>query len=187
MPLNHTSEFADLTEEQYAAVGRVVVEWSNIEYLLSVLLSRLLRTPEFLGRTYAQGLSAVRLQSAIAEAIEIHRHRYGRRFVPEPTLATIESVNGRVSTLRSERNKISHFCWCRTNDEEVFGSALAGGVPTDKWERRNNKALSLAELRNLHSEAYVLTEELVRITSAMEAVDEVPPNHSFKRTPDGAA
>jgi hypothetical protein len=186
MPLNHTSEFADLTDEQYAAIGRMVVEWSNIEYLLSVVLSRLLRTPEFLGRTYAQGLSAVRLQSAINEAIEIHRRRYHRRIVPEPTLAKIQSVINRVSTLRSERNKISHFCWCRTNDEEIFGSALAGGVPTNKSEIRHNKALSLKELHNLHTEACLITEELVQITRAIEAINEIPPNTSLKRTPNVA-
>ena len=42
MPLNHTSKFAELTEAQYAALGRAVVEWANVEYLLGVLLSRLL-------------------------------------------------------------------------------------------------------------------------------------------------
>jgi hypothetical protein len=172
MPLNHSSEYADLTDEQYAAIGRVVVEWSNIEYLLSVVLSRLLRTPEYLGRTYAQGLAAVRLQTAITEAVEIHRFRYGRHFIPEATLATVESVNGRVATLRAQRNKISHFCWCRSSDDEVFGSALAGGIPTEKWDRKNNKALSLSDLRTMHAEAYALAEQLMQLTSSIKAVDE---------------
>ena len=172
MPLNHSSEYADLTDEQYAAIGRVVVEWSNIEYLLSVLLSRLLRTPEYLGRTYAEGLAAVRLQAAITEAVEIHRFRYGRHFIPEATLATVESVNGRVAALRAQRNKISHFCWCRTSDDEVFGSALAGGVLTAKWDRKNNKALSLADLHTVHTEAHALAEQLMQLTGAIRAVNE---------------
>jgi hypothetical protein len=67
MPLNHVSTFSDLTDEQYSAIGRVVVEWSNVEYLLSVVPSRLLRTPEYLGRTYTAGLAAVRIQTAISE------------------------------------------------------------------------------------------------------------------------
>ena len=173
MPLNHSSEYADLTDDQYAAIGRVVVEWSNIEYLFSLLLSRLLRTPEYLGRTYAQGLAAVRIQTAITEAIDVHRHRYGRHFVSEVTLSEVESANSRVAALRAHRNKISHFCWCRTSDDEVFGSAFAGGVPTDKWDRRNNKSLSLIDLRSLHTEAYALAEELMRIVSTIKEVHEV--------------
>ena len=172
MPLNHSSEYADLTDDQYAAIGRVVVEWSNIEYLLSLVLSRLLRTPEYLGRTYAQGLAAVRIQTAIAEAVEVHRHRYGRHFVSEPTLSEVESANSRVTALRAQRNKISHFCWCRTSDDEVFGSAFAGGVPTEKWERKNSKSLSLLELRSLHAEAYALAEELMRIVTTIREVHE---------------
>jgi hypothetical protein len=129
MPLNHASEFAALTDEQHAAIGRVVVEWSNVEYMLSVLLSRLLRTPEYLGRTYSAGMSAVRLQAAISEAIEIHRDRYGRKFIAEELLVRIENSNNRITGLRAERNKISHFCWCRTDDESVFGTSFAGGIP----------------------------------------------------------
>ncbi len=172
MPLNHVSKYSDLTDEQYSAIGRVVVEWSNVEYLQSVVLSRLLRTPEYLGRTYATGLSAVRIQTAISEAVEIHRHRYGRRLIKEPELAAIEAANIRVTTLRAERNKISHFCWCRTNDEAVFGTSFAGGVPTEKWERKNSKTLKLSELQALHSEAHALTEELMRIVNAVPATDE---------------
>ena len=42
VPLNHHSEYSELTEAQYAAIGRAVVEWANVEFLLGVLLSRLL-------------------------------------------------------------------------------------------------------------------------------------------------
>lgn len=99
MPLNHVSTYSDLTDEQYSAIGRLVVEWSNVEHLLSVLLSRLLCTPEYLGRTYTAGLTAVRIQTAISEAVDVHRHRYGRRLMKEPELAAIESANIRVTTL----------------------------------------------------------------------------------------
>lgn len=172
MPLNHVSKYSDLTDEQYSAIGRVVVEWSNVEYLLSVVLSRLLRTPEYLGRTYATGLSAVRLQAAISEAVEVHRHRYSWRFINEPELAAIESANIRVTKLRAERNRISHFCWCRTNDEAVFGTSFAGGVATENWERKNIKTLKLSDLQTLHSDAHALTELLMKIVGAIPPIDE---------------
>ena len=172
MPINHASRFADLTEAQYSALGKIVVEWSNIEYLLGVLLSRLLRTPEYLGRTYVEGLSGVRLQSAISEAVAVHRHRYGAKRVLEGVLIAIEELNGRVTALRATRNKISHFCWTRWSDDEVFGTALSGGVPDAKWERRTNKSLKLSDLNRLHAEAYTLTEELLQITELLPKVEE---------------
>ena len=172
MPINHVSRFADPTEAQYAALGKIVVEWSNIEYLLGVLLSRLLRTPEYLGRTYVEGLSAVRLQSAISEAVAVHRYRYGAKRVLESHLGTIEELNDRVTALRAARNKISHFCWTRWSDDEVFGTSLSGGVPDAKRERRMNKSLKLSDLKHLHAEAYALTEALLQITELLPKVEE---------------
>jgi hypothetical protein len=43
MPLNHTP-YSDLTQEQAALIGRIGIEWSNVEFLLGQLLSRLLMT-----------------------------------------------------------------------------------------------------------------------------------------------
>ena len=76
MPLNHTSQYAELTDDHFKAIGKIVVEWSNIEFLLSVLLSRLLVTPEFLGRSYTDHMNAVKLQEAVKEGVEIHKQRY---------------------------------------------------------------------------------------------------------------
>lgn len=172
MPINHATPFADLTETQYSALGKVVVEWANVEYLLGVLLSRLLWTPEYLGRTYAEGMTAVRLQSAITEAVAVHRHRYRAKRVAEDDLKSIDSLNARISALRANRNKISHFCWSRWSDDEIFGTALAGGVPDAKSERKTNACLKLGELKTLHQEAHRLTEELLRITQSLPEVDE---------------
>ena len=116
MPINHSSSYAELTPRQFEAVGRLVVEWSNIEFLLGVLLSRLLRTPEFLGRVYTDELMAARMQSALEKAIAIHRQRYGGRLVSEALLDEITALNSEIEKIRGKRNKFSHFCWCRSND-----------------------------------------------------------------------
>ena len=79
MPLNHSSEFSELTDQQYMVLGKAVVEWANIEQLLSILLGRLLATPDFLARTFTDPLAAFRLQEAIKEAVEIHREPYGEK------------------------------------------------------------------------------------------------------------
>ena len=100
MPLNHSSSYADLTPRQFEAIGRFVVEWSNIEFLLGTLLSRLLRTPEFFGRVYTDELMAVRVQSALEKAISIHRHRYRCRVVSEDVLNEIATLNSEIEKIR---------------------------------------------------------------------------------------
>ena len=52
MPLNHTSQFAELTDDQFKLIGKVFVEWVNIEIMQKLVLSRLLFSPDFISRTY---------------------------------------------------------------------------------------------------------------------------------------
>lgn len=172
MPLNHTSKYAKLTEAQYSAVGKAVVEWANVEFLLDVLLSRLLGTPEFLARTYTDSLSAVRLQNAISAAVGIHDHRYGNRLVSKEALAEIANINQRVTALRGMRNKIAHFCWVRSNDEELFGTSFRGGVPSPKKERYDSTVLKSSELAELNKEAYALVEQLMKVIACLPEVTE---------------
>lgn len=172
MPLNHSSEFAELTDQQYMVLGKAVVEWANIEQLLSVLLGRLLATPDFLARTFTDPLAAFRLQEAIKEAVEIHRIRYGERVVAGALLDEIVQINQSVTALRAIRNKIAHFCWCRCSDESLFGTSFAGGIPTPQSERKNVAVITLTELTDFHQKAFALVEQLIALTEKLPEVDE---------------
>lgn len=172
MPLNHTSQYSELTEAQYAGLGKAVVEWANVEFLLGVLLSRLLATPEFLSRTYTDSISAVRLQEAIKEAVEIHRIRYRHRLVSEQILLEILQLNSQVTVIRGMRNKIAHFCWVRSHDEELFGTGFRGGVPSPKTERRDYAVLTSRELAQINTEAHSLVEKLMGLVANLPEVRE---------------
>lgn len=172
MPLNHTSQYAELTDAQYRAIGKAVVEWANIEYLLGVLLGRLLSTPEFLARTYTDSMSAARIQGAIQEAVEIHQSRYGYKLVPERVVCEIAEINSKVTSLRATRNKIAHFCWCRSSDDAMFGTNFAGGIPTPKKEKRDSALLPMSELAELHRQAFDLVERLGAIVSNLPRIEE---------------
>jgi hypothetical protein len=172
MPLNHTSQYSELTDEQFSLVGRLVVEWSNIEFLFGVLLGRLLFTPEFLGRIYTDEMSASRVQEAIKKAVEIHRHRYGFRIVPSEILDEIVKLNSDVEKLRGLRNRFSHFCWCRTTDEEIFGSGLSGFVPPSKRVDKDSMKVSVTELRDIYRDAYQLVERLSGVIQKLPETDE---------------
>jgi hypothetical protein len=172
MPLNHTSKYAELTDEQFALIGRLVVEWSNIEFLLGVLLSRLLFTPEFLGRVYSDEMSASRVQGALRKALDIHRHRYGSRIVPPKTLDEIVQLNADIEKFRGLRNRFSHFCWSRSNDEEIFGCALSGFVPPSKRLDKDSMVVSVSELKEAYRNAYQLVERLSGLVQRLPETDE---------------
>lgn len=172
MPLNHTSKFADLTDDQYAGIGRAVVEWANVEVLLGAVLSRLLLTPDFLGRTFTQSASASRLQTEIVEAAEIHARRYRYRFVSEELLHEILEINASVTIVRAMRNKFAHFCWVRSNDDEVWGTSFPGGVPSASKDRKAFVKLSTQDLVTLNQRVHTLVERLLTVREKLPEVRE---------------
>ena len=159
--LNHT-KYSDLTDEQYKILGQNFIEWSNIEFMLGILLSRLLFTPEFLGRTYSDQMSAVKLEAAIKNALDIHCHRYGNSVVSKELSKEIKEILSSVSKCRALRNKLAHYLWMRSNDTEIFGSKMSGrqyriGVKEDSI------TISLSELKENHEQAHSLVGQLQRL------------------------
>lgn len=172
MPLNHASTNADLTPRQFEVVGRLIVEWSNVEHLIGSILGRLLRTPDFLARVYADELMAVRSQAALDKAIAIHKERYGSRFVSEKILDEISELNTEIEKIRAKRNRLSHFCWCRSNDQTIFGSALSGHVPTSKQFAKNSMVLSLHELEQMYTHSFSTVKRLIDLLGKLPEIPE---------------
>lgn len=172
MPLNHTSQYAELTDDHYKAIGKIVVEWSNIEFLLGVLLSRLLITPEFLARSYTDRMSAAQMQEAIKEGVEIHQYRYRSKLICEENLEKITTINEQITALRVLRNKFAHFCWARNTDNEIFGTSLSGGVPTSKKHSKSYTTYTIAELANFHQEAYEIVDCLSLLIEHLPKIEE---------------
>lgn len=178
MPLNHTSRYSELTAEQFEILGRIFVEWSNIEFLLGVLLSRLLFTPEFLGRVYSDEISVSRIQSAIKKAMEIHERRYGYAIVQRDVLNEILGIAKEVETLRGLRNRFAHFCWCRMNDNEIFGSGLSGSIPSQKRINKDYMTMTVTNLRTAYRTAYGLVDRLTAVIRRLPEMDEENARHT---------
>lgn len=172
MPLNHASQCFDLTEEQYAALGKAVVEWANIEELLGAVIGRLLATPDFLARSFTDSMSAVRVQDILTQAIEIHHARYQCRRVRKEILDELTEINKKITTLRAKRNKIAHFCWMRTTDDEVWGTNFTGGMPTPQKERKHQAKFTLDDLAAFHRESYAVVSQLLSIFEALPKINE---------------
>lgn len=172
MPFNHSSQYAELTDEHFQAIGKLTVEWSNIEHLLGVLLSRLLVTPAFLARTYTDHMSGAKRQEAIKEAVEIHRCRYGYKLVSEKHIKHILDLNSQITHLRLIRNKFAHFCWSRSNDGEIFGTNLSGGIPEGRKHKRSFVSYSVAELAEFHQTAFALVNVLSDLIPSLPEMEE---------------
>jgi hypothetical protein len=160
MPMNHSSSYADLTAEQAELIGRFVVEWPNIEFLLSDILGRLLMPPDFVSRVFTDSINAFGLQQALDKAIRIHTDRYCFAVISEPVLGRLSKMLGAVDELRGMCNRFLHFCWTRSTDEAIFGSGFSGYLPSDKRYRGDVRTLSVSEIRAAHKKAWDLVEDL---------------------------
>ena len=101
MPLNHTSKHAELTDTQFLLVGKLTVEFSNIEFLLGQILGRLLFTPSFLSLTYTDRMNVNSLVEKIKNAIDIHERRYGNFIISKELCDELTSILNDVESIRS--------------------------------------------------------------------------------------
>lgn len=170
--LNHSSPYAELTDEHFRAIGRLVVEWSNAEYLLAVVLGRLLFLPESVSRVYSGRMSAAVIEDAIDEAIKMHKSRYACRLVPEALLDEIKKTTECVRHLRSLRNKFAHFCWMRNTDDAIFGTNFRWDGPRRDRPAKGVLTLRISELDGLYDEAYSVAEKLLGIVERLPQFDE---------------
>ena len=181
MPFSHSSPYAQLTSRQQACIGRFVTEWANAEFYLGVLLGRLLGTPEYLARTYTDFLGAAQIQQAIAQALEIHHHRYVDRLVQEPLAKEVAGINRKIDKLRSLRNKFAHYCWMRNTDEVMFGTPLSGASPDTKRASRSHIEITVAEIDRAHDELFAVNSRLEEIVAELPEVPEEAYIATFKQ------
>lgn len=181
MPLNHTSTYAELTPSQSEILGRFVTEWSNIEHLLGELLGRLLFTPPFLSRVYADALGANQIQEAISKAVLIHRARYTCDVIPHDILDKIDGYKEPLNRLRGMRNRFAHFCWARSNDDEIFGTGFSSFLPGDGRHDKDVRTVTLEELRQAHTDAWNLVKEMDALIAALPKLSEDDALSFFKK------
>lgn len=170
--LNHSGKYAQLTDEQFGAIGLFLVEWSNVDVLLRMVLSRLLLTPAFLARTYTDEISSQGIDRAIREAVEIHRYRYGTSLIGEPILKQIIDACEQAAQARGLRNKIAHFCWMRSTDQELFGTRFSGGIPGSSKHRKGDATIKVSELLQRGQDAYALADKITKLLEELPELEE---------------
>jgi hypothetical protein len=172
MPINHSSKYAELTENQFLWIGKIVIEFSNIEYLLKNLLTRLLMTSDFLGRTYTDNLNIAKIQESIENALDIHDRRYGGRIIDSKKIKEIKDLNARISSIRGERNKFAHYCWSRWDDSAIFGAKMGGQVPKHDKPNKDSRKITIDEMEKLYKTAYDIVEDLMKLVYSLPEINE---------------
>jgi hypothetical protein len=77
-----------------------------------------------------------------------------------------------ASKCRALRNKLAHYLWMRSNDDEIFGSRMSGKLPK-KNKKDDSIKITVNELRNYHELSHSIVEKLQRIIiDALPKVEE---------------
>jgi hypothetical protein len=92
----------DMALAHYAAMGRVVDAWADLEFEIDQFIWRLLRTPQALAACVTSQIISIypRMQALISLA--------GLYIIDEKLIKELNSFSGEVSKLAEKRNRIIH-------------------------------------------------------------------------------
>ncbi len=103
-----------LTERQYAAIGRVAALWSEVEWALERILSRLALVPSLLGYILTDKLGPDNRIGAIRSLIEVHKIKYAG-LIDDALLTEIREYLASLGTMKDDRNYIVHSVWAKAS------------------------------------------------------------------------
>jgi len=140
--------------------------------MLGVILSRLLITPEFLGRTYTDQMNFAKKVDAIKNALDLHKKRYSFQIFSEELATNTKAILDEITSIRSFRNYFSHYCWMRSNDNEIFGTPISGKLPHSKEKNDESITLSNSKLQHLYKKAFEIVDKLQKLVDNLPEIDE---------------
>ncbi len=185
MPLNHSNKFAELTDDQFLLVGKIIVEFSNIDFLLRHILGKVLFTPDFLSKTYTDGNNISKTIEQLNNAIDLHERRYHFQLIEQSKIKDIKDTITKVNEVRGFRNKFAHFVWMRRNDSEISGHMLSGKLPSAKKAKRESAVLTNNDLEEIYTKSYKIVDQLDEISNGLSYIEEQELLDMFKgHTPD---
>ncbi len=149
-----------------------MVEFSNLDYQLGILLNRLLITPQFLGLTYTDQLMATKKIIAIENAIDIHLKRYDCRIFSKDILQESLKIIREIKGFKSLRNKFAHYCWSRWSDDKIFGTQMNGKLPNYEKPNKDSITITNSELIRQYEKSYNLVESLEKIIEQIPVFEE---------------
>jgi len=171
--LSHTSKYSELTDAQFSALGRVLVESSNIEHLLERIITRLLKAPDYPSLVVTSQLGYNQKLKAINILIDTHRRRYHCKLINETTLEKLSNLIKRLDKFRIDRNRCAHYLWCRGTDEEIFGINFTGKHGDSKKPNQDCVTFTIIELNSIANQMHAIVDELIKILEGLPEREEV--------------
>lgn len=174
------NEYAILTDEQFALVGKIVQGWTAVDVQLMQIVARLALAPDFPARTMLDRLPGAALDHAIRNLLDMHVERYGSRVVSEGLASEIKAGHRKVRQLRSERNAFSHALGLRIDDGSILLADMGGWSAPDAEQRKagtqapitKSRVYSTSDMRLLCARIGRLIARLELIVSALPEADE---------------
>lgn len=167
MPINHISKHTELTDNQFMLIGKLTIEFSNIEFLLSSVLGRLLITPSFLSRTFTERMNVMALTKKIRNALDIHERRYRNLIVSSDLIEQIKIKLSEIENIRLIRNKFAHNCWSRQSDTKIYGTEFLGKQPNRNKPDEGIILLTNNEIEETYKDAYRIVEDFNNILNQL--------------------
>lgn len=115
----------ELTEKQYAAIGRVAALWSEVEHGIEKIAARLALAPSLLGYVLTDKLGPDNRISAILSLLAVHKVKYDYELADEAVLKEIASVIPRLRQMKDDRNFIVHSIWIKSGRAHMTPMAPA--------------------------------------------------------------
>jgi len=171
--LSHTSKYSKLTEVQFSALGRVLVESSNIKHLRERIIARLLRAPDYPSFAVTNQINYLKKLKVINILIDTHRRRYHSKLINEATLDKLSNLIKQLDKFRIDRNCCAHYLWCRDTDEKVLGINFTGKHGDSKKPSRDCVTFTIIELNSIATQMHVIVDDLITILEGLPEREEV--------------
>jgi hypothetical protein len=146
------TQYARLTDEQYAAIGRVAVHWSLVETTIETILARLAYSPEYFGRAITNDLGIDNRIRAIRTLCNVHEVQLGNRIVSRETVSQLRNLAAETAAKKGMRNRLVHSVWFRSTDEKMFGNKFRTGPAKRDQEEQRHLSQSFHEINQFAAE-----------------------------------
>jgi len=171
--LSHTSKYSELTDAQFSALGRVLVESSNIDHLIERIIARLLRAPDHPTLVITSQLGYYQRLKALKILIDTHRRRYQSKLINETTLDKLSDLIKQVDQFRIDRNRCAHYLWCRETDEKVFGIKFTGKHGDAQKPNQDCVTFTVIELNSIATQMHTIVDDLITILEGLPGIEEI--------------
>jgi len=117
MSLNHFNKYSELTDEQFLVIGKIIIESSNIDFCLSVLLSKLILLPHMISEEIIGKDGIVTKIEKIKNVINLYEKHY---HIDNEIFNEIQKIITEINTYNKKRNLFVHNSISRISDDEIF-------------------------------------------------------------------